>query len=83
MTGFLKAGPLPKQVGEVKWFSPRKHYGFVINEEGRDVFVHQQEILEGQGNGLHEGQKVCFHVQHSPKGPEAVNVELIQTAPDR
>lgn len=77
MTCFLKAGPLPKQEGEVKWFNPRKRYGFIVTEEGRDIFVHQQQILAGKGNAPHEGQAVRFHLQHSPKGPEAVNVELV------
>ena len=77
MTCFLKAGPLPKQQGEVKWFNPRKRYGFIVTQEGRDVFVHQQQILEGHGNEPHEGQAVRFHLHHSVKGPEALNVELI------
>jgi CspA family cold shock protein len=77
MTCFLKAGPLPKQEGEVKWFNPRKRYGFIVTEEGQDIFVHQQQILARKGNEPHEGQTVRFHLQHSPKGPEAVNVELV------
>jgi hypothetical protein len=38
MRCFLKAGPLPKQCGEVKWFSPRKGYGFITTVEENDVF---------------------------------------------
>jgi CspA family cold shock protein len=75
-TCFLGAGPLPKAEGTVKWFSPRKHYGFITIEEDRDVFFHQQQLLEEINGAPHKGQAVRFHVRHSPKGPEALNVEI-------
>jgi CspA family cold shock protein len=74
-TCFMKVGPLPKQHGQVKWFDPRKHYGFITAEEG-EVFFHQRQIIEGSGEGAHEGQEARFHVRYSAKGPEALNVEL-------
>jgi CspA family cold shock protein len=77
MNCFLKAGPLPKQRGTVKWFNPRKHYGFIVTGEGDDVFFHQSELLGNNTNLLREGQMTQFHVRHSVKGPEAVNVELV------
>lgn len=76
MTCFLKTGPLPKQLGEVKWFNPRKRYGFIANQEGKDIFLHQQQILEDADSNPGEGQTVRFHLRYSEKGPEAVNVEL-------
>jgi CspA family cold shock protein len=78
MACFLKTGPLPKQRGKVKWFSRRKCYGFIITEEGEEVFFHRNELLEGNGNAPHEGQVTQFHVRQSRKGPEALNVELIE-----
>jgi CspA family cold shock protein len=77
-TGFLKAGPLPKQRGEVKWFDPRRHYGFIITEEGEELFFHQQQIVEGSEDQAREGQTVRFHVRYAAKGPEALNVELTE-----
>ncbi len=76
-TCFLRTGPQPKQQGEVKWFNPRKRYGFIVTDEGEDVFLHQRQILDGKCDRLHQGQAVLFHLHHSPKGPEALNVELI------
>jgi len=75
-TCFLKGGPLPKQRGRVKWFSPRRHYGFIVTREGKEVFFHQRQILGDDGNEAHEGQTARFHVRYSMKGPEALNVEL-------
>ena len=77
-TCFMKAGPWPKQKGQVKWFNSRKCYGFIITEEGKEVFFHQQQIVEKNGEGVREGQEARFHVYYSAKGPEAVNVELGQ-----
>jgi CspA family cold shock protein len=62
----------------VKWFDNVKGYGFIENDgEGKDIFVHYKQI---QGDGyktLREGQEVRFEMQDGPKGPLAVNVELI------
>jgi CspA family cold shock protein len=77
MTCFLKAGPLPKQRGAVKWFSPRRRYGFITTGEGEEVFFHQNELLESNGNVPQEGQIAQFHLRYSVKGVEAMNVELV------
>ena len=76
MACFLKVGPMPKQRGEVKWFDPRRHYGFITTERGPDVFLHQDQILASDERKLHEGQAVRFHIHQATKGPEAWNVEL-------
>jgi CspA family cold shock protein len=76
MTCFVKAGPLPKQQGEVKWFNRKKRYGFITAEGGEEVFVHERQILNSQGSTPREGQHVRFHRGHSRKGPEALNVVL-------
>jgi CspA family cold shock protein len=60
--------------GVVKWFSTQKGYGFVSQENGPDVFVHDSAI-QGMGNkSLEENQKVEFDITEGPKGPQAVNV---------
>jgi CspA family cold shock protein len=68
---------MPKRQGEVKWFNTHKRYGFIVSQEGRDVFLHQKQILAGNRKVLQEGQAVRFHLHFSPKGPEAWNVELL------
>jgi cold shock CspA family protein len=80
-TCFTKAGPLPKQQGEVRWFSSRKHYGFIAIEEDAatppmDVFFHERQLLDDVHSAPQKGQSVRFHMQYSAKGPEAVNVEV-------
>ena len=31
--------------GKIKWYNPRKGFGFIIGEDGKDIFVHQTDIL--------------------------------------
>jgi CspA family cold shock protein len=60
--------------GVVKWFSEKKGYGFIEQEDGPDVFVHYSGI---EGNGfkcLYEGNRVTFDIEEGKKGPTAVNV---------
>jgi len=61
--------------GTVKWFNESKGFGFIEQEEGKDVFVHYSAI---QGTGfktLNEGDRVEFEVVDGPKGPAAANVQ--------
>ncbi|MGD2104362.1 MAG: cold shock domain-containing protein [Anaerolineae bacterium] len=73
---FLAAGPLPKEEGKVKWFSQRKHYGFITIGEDEDVFFHQEQLVEEAEGCPQEGQLARFHMRQSSKGPEALNVEI-------
>jgi len=60
--------------GTVKWFNNSKGYGFIVRDDGGDVFVHYSGI-KGQGfRTLSEGQKVQFEVKQGPKGLQAENV---------
>jgi len=60
--------------GRVKWFNNSKGYGFIVQEDGPELFVHYSAV---QGDGyktLVEGQTVQFEVTESDKGPQAANV---------
>jgi CspA family cold shock protein len=60
--------------GSVKWFNDQKGYGFITQEDGKDIFVHFSAI-QGEGfRTLYEGQEVEFDVTDGPKGPQASNV---------
>jgi CspA family cold shock protein len=60
--------------GTVKWFNPRKGYGFIADNEGRDIFVHYASI-SGEGyKTLNEGEPVSFDVVEGEKGLRAENV---------
>lgn len=49
--------------GEVKWFDPKKGFGFIVGPEGQDVFVHFTKI---QGDGfrvLRDGAPVTYDAE--------------------
>jgi cold shock protein len=63
--------------GRVKWFDPRKGYGFITADGGKELFVHHSAI-EGQGfKSLEEGDRVSFDEERGTKGPQAVRVKKL------
>ena len=63
--------------GTVKWFDDSKGYGFISEDDGKDVFVHYTAI-QGEGfRSLAEGDRVSFEVVDGPKGPQAANVKKL------
>jgi CspA family cold shock protein len=60
--------------GKVKWFNPRKGYGFLGTADGRDVFVHYSSIAGDGFKTLDEGDTVLFDIVEGEKGPRATNV---------
>jgi len=60
--------------GKVKWFDPKKGYGFIIGEEGQDVFVHYTSILGEGFRVLKDGEIVEYELVQGDKGFQARNV---------
>ena len=63
--------------GTVKWFNSQKGYGFIKDDEGEDVFVHYSGLnMEGY-KSVDEGARVEYDVTDGSKGPQAVNVTIV------
>jgi cold shock protein len=60
--------------GKVKWFDDAKGFGFIEQEDGKDVFVHHSAINSNGHKSLKEGQRVTMEVTSGQKGPQAENV---------
>jgi CspA family cold shock protein len=61
--------------GKVKWFDNKRGFGFIVQDQGTDVFVHHTAI---QGTGyktLQEGEQVDYDLVQSDKGPKAEKVQ--------
>lgn len=67
--------------GTVKWFDNEKGFGFIeIEGSEEDAFVHYSDIEMDGFATLQEGQKVSYELQHSEKGPKAVDVQPVGAA---
>jgi len=63
--------------GIIKRWMLGKNYGFIsVDGMEKEVFVHLSDVKSK--DVLHEGQKVRFDIENTPKGPRAVNVEVVE-----
>lgn len=60
--------------GTVKWFDNSKGYGFVVAENGEDIFVHYRDIAGSGYKTLNEGQTVTYTASKGEKGWQATEV---------
>ena len=68
-------------IGTVKWFDSKKGFGFILNGQGKDVFVHFSSI-EGDGfRALKDGEQVEYEEIDSSKGLSAKSVHRMETRP--
>ena len=66
--------------GQVKWFDPRKGFGFIVGPEGQDIFVHFT-VIEGDGfRVLRDGSGVVYDAERSDKGWRATLVARLESA---
>jgi CspA family cold shock protein len=64
--------------GTVKWFDPKKGFGFVLNDDGQDVFVHYTSIGGDGFRCLRNGQEVEYDEIASDKGLQGKDVKILE-----
>jgi cold shock protein len=66
--------------GKVKWYNPEKGFGFLTRDDGVEVFVHSSALPSGTTE-LRSGQRVEFGIVDSRKGPQALQLRLLEAPP--
>ncbi|GEM_PF-296421 len=65
---------LKMETGTVKWYNPKKGYGFITKDKGGDTFFHISAV---NGNDrIDTGRGVSFIIENNKKGEVAKAVEL-------
>lgn len=61
-------------LGTIKFYNESKGFGFVVTENGDEIFVHVTGLIDK----VKQNDRVEFEVAQGKKGPNAVNVKLIK-----
>ena len=69
--------PEGAEEGSVKWFNVKKGFGFIVRENGDEIFVHFRAIRGRGRRVLRQGQLVRFDVVEADKGLQADNVSTL------
>lgn len=65
---------LEKPVARVVRIFPEEGYGFLATPEGREVYFHENAVLDGKFEVLNIGRSVTFIEEPGDKGAQAVSV---------
>jgi ribosomal subunit interface protein len=63
-------------VGKVAKIFPFDGYGFIVTNDGREVYFHRNSVIEPTFDRLEEGVEVAFLEEQGKEGPQAVRVAL-------
>ena len=69
---------MSSQTGKVKWFNPKKGYGFVDQDDDeKDMFLHITALQKANISVLNEGDKISYDVEEENGRESAVNIKQI------
>ena len=63
-----------KREGVVSWFNERKGFGFIVDDDGTELFVSYAEIERDGFQTLVEGERVRYEISRASGAPKAVSV---------
>lgn len=64
-------------IGTVSQIEPTEKFGVLQTADGREIFFHQNSVLDGAFSKLKIGTRVTFHEEAGDKGPQASTVKLV------
>ncbi len=66
-----------RESGRVKWFNRTKGFGFIVRDDGGEIFVHHHNIRGSGRRSLKDGELVRFKVATHDKGLQAEEVSVV------
>ncbi len=66
--------------GKVKWYDAEKGFGFLSQDGGEDVYV-RRNVLPSGVETLKPGQRVEFGIAEGRRGPQALQVRIMDALP--
>jgi len=66
--------------GRVKWYDAEKGFGFLSQDGGEDVYV-RRNVLPSGVETLKPGQRVEFGIAEGRRGPQALQVRIMDALP--
>ena len=64
--------------GRVARFFPQQGYGFIETADGREVYFHENSVLDGGFQRLEVGDEVRFEEEQGLEGPQASTVAVMR-----
>ena len=70
---------MSSKTGTVKWFNPKKGYGFISQDDtpDKDMFLHITALQKANISVLNEGDKISYDVEDENGRQSAVNIKQI------
>jgi cold shock CspA family protein/ribosome-associated translation inhibitor RaiA len=65
------------QRGTVTQLFPFEGYGFLMTEDGREIYFHRNSVLDGAFPRMKRGVKVAYAEEEGEKGPQASTIRLL------
>ena len=62
--------------GKIKWFDPKKGYGFITDDETqKDIFLHVSALEESKLRVLKEEQTIVYDIKEEKDKLQAINIK--------
>ena len=69
---------MSSKTGKIKWFNPKKGYGFIDQDgDDKDMFIHITALQQANISGLNEGDKISYDVEEENGKQSAVNIKQV------
>lgn len=75
----ITADKIANVEGAVKWFDPKKGFGFIVGPEGQDIFAHYTRISGDGFRVLKDASHVMYDAERGDKGWFATRVVRIES----